>query len=128
MMYNPYSIGMPSQMGVGAQYGQMGYNPMQQPTMQQNAPQTNLDWIRVNGVNDVQNVTVQPGQKAWIMLANEPVFALKSADNMGITTTDFYRFERYNPEQSKSEPDYVTRDEFNAFIEQLTAPKGDKTE
>lgn len=126
MMYNPYTIGMPSQMGVGAQYGQMGYNPMQQPTMQQNAPQTNLDWIRVNGVNDVQNVTVQPGQKAWIMLANEPVFALKSADNMGITTTDFYRFERYNPEQPK--PEYVTRDEFNAFIEQLTAPKGDKTE
>lgn len=122
-MYNPYSIGMPPQMGVGAQYGQMGYNPMQQPTMQQNAPQTNLDWIRVNNFGDVQNVTVQPGQKAWIMLANEPVFALKSADNMGITTTDFYRFERYNPEQSKPEPDYVTRDEFNAFIEQLTAPK-----
>lgn len=122
-MYNPYSIGMPPQMGAGAQYGQMGYNPMQQPTIQQNAPQTNLDWIRVNNFGDVQNVTVQPGQKAWIMLANEPAFALKSADNMGITTTDFYRFERYNPEQSKPEPDYVTRDEFNAFIEQLTAPK-----
>lgn len=127
MMYNPYTIGIPPQMPSNPQFNQVGYNFIPQPQqMQQNAPQANLDWIRVNGVNDVQNVTVQPGQKAWIMLANEPVFALKSADNMGITTTDFYRFERYNPEQPK--PEYVTRDEFNAFIEQLTAPKGDKTE
>lgn len=111
-MFNPYGYG----------YGQFGMNPYS--PQQQNPQQTqstNMDWIRVNGMPDVQNVTVQPGQKAWIMLANEPVFALKSADNMGITTTEFYRFEKYNPEKPQAS-EFVTRDELYRILEEYTAP------
>lgn len=121
MMYNPYTVGMPPQMTPNAPFSPMGYSYPQPQSTQQTTLASNMDWIRVNVLGDVQNVTVQPGQKAWIMLANDPVFALKTADNMGITTTEFYRFERYNPESPKSE--YVTREEFEAFVAQFSAPK-----
>lgn len=83
---------------------------------------SNMDWIRVNSMADVQNVTVQPGQKAWIMLASDPIFVLKTADNMGITTTDAYRFEKVQPNETGA-PEYVTRAEFEQFVASLTKPQ-----
>lgn len=93
---------------------------MQNVTQQQMAaPQSNMDWIRVNTMDDVANVTVQPNTKAWIMLANDPVFVVKSADGMGITTTDAFRFEKITGSQK---PEYVTKQEFLEFVESLKKP------
>ena len=112
--------------GIGANYGSMGnFNnqPINLSSAMQNAPQqahsvsqTNMDWIRVNTMEDVERVTVQPNGKAWIMLANEPIFVLKTADGMGLTTTDAYRFEKVSGEKK---PEYVTREEFNEFVNSL---------
>lgn len=116
--------------GVGSNYGAMGgFNsqPMNLPTNMQNTPQqaqsvpqstshSNMDWIRVNTMEDVERVTVQPNSKAWIMLANEPVFVLKTADGMGLTTTDAYRFEKVSGDKK---PEYVTREEFNNLINSI---------
>lgn len=78
-------------------------------------------WMYVPTVKDVQNVQIQPGQKVWVMVQNECVFALRSADNMGIISTDFYKFEKIeNTEQSA---DYVTRKEFEEFIKSLRGEK-----
>ena len=65
---------------------------------------------------DVERVTVQPNNKAWIMLANEPIFVLKTADGMGLTTTDAYRFEKIS---DGKKPEYVTREEFEDFVNSL---------
>lgn len=116
--------------GIGANYGGMSNfsgqsmnlptnmqnAPQQAQSVPQNAPQTNMDWIRVNTMEDVERVTVQPNSKAWIMLANEPVFVLKTADGMGLTTTDAYRFEKVS---DGKKPEYVTREEFDNFVNSL---------
>lgn len=116
--------------GIGSNYGAMGgFNsqPMNLSQNMQNAPQqaqsvpqstqhSNMDWIRVNTMEDVERVTVQPNGKAWIMLANEPVFVLKTADGMGLTTTDAYRFEKVSGDKK---PEYVTREEFDNFVNSL---------
>lgn len=73
---------------IGQQY--MGYAPMR-------AQNTNLDWIRVSNVSDVGQVSVQPGQTMWIMVQNDNVFAVRSADNMGIVSTRFFRFAEFDP-------------------------------
>lgn len=100
-----------------------------QPQPQQSAPQGRAggpDWVTVPNVSDIANVSIAPGVKAWIMAQNEPVFAVKEADAVGITTTSYYKFERYDPEQSRSEgqPEFVTRAEFEQLREQLTAQIG----
>lgn len=121
MMYNPYTIGMPSQMGVGAQYGQMGYNPMQQPTMQQNAPQSEMTYVLpVASVKEFDTVTIQPGRRALLMAQNDPYIAFKSADAMGMVTTNLYRLEPVTADQINGPaPEYVTRSEFQQTIQQL---------
>lgn len=115
--YNPYN-------GYSMQPNGFQFNPMNRyqqgaqmpPQAQQNGP----EWIMAPSIKKVEQVSVQPGQKAWIMVQNAPVFALRTADNMGLVTTDYYRFEKFNPGDS-AEPsnDYVTRKEFEDFVSSL---------
>lgn len=109
--YSPYFNPQTGQiMAPGVMQNSMG---MQVPGMQQNAPQVAQNgpgWIMAQTVKQVEQVSVQPGQKAWIMVQNEPVFALRTADNMGLITTDYYRFEKFDPSATPAEPEpaYVT--------------------
>lgn len=82
----PYNYGQP--------YG--GYQPMRQQG-------SNLEWIRVPNVQDVEQVTVQAGQTAWIMAQNANVFAVRMADQMGIVTTRYFRFESWDPAAAESQ-------------------------
>ena len=69
--------------------GSMQGNPYRQ--------QTNIDWIRVPNIGDIDQVTVQPGQTAWVMAQNTNVFAVRSADQMGITSTRYFQFAEFDP-------------------------------
>ena len=62
--------------------------------------QTNMDWIRVPNLGDIDQVTVQPGQTAWVMAQNTNVFAVRSADQMGIINTRYFQFSEFDPRQS----------------------------
>ena len=59
--------------------------------------QTSMDWIRVPNLQDIDQVTVQPGQTAWVMAQNTNVFAVRSADQMGITNTRYFQFSEFDP-------------------------------
>ena len=59
------------------------YRPPVAPPGQMNS----MDWIRVPNVPDVEQVSVQPGQTAWIMVQNNSVFAVRMADPRGMVTT-----------------------------------------
>lgn len=59
--------------------------------------QTNMDWIRVPNIGDIDQVTVQPGQTAWVLAQNTNVFAVRSADQMGITSTRYFQFAEFDP-------------------------------
>lgn len=114
-------------------YGYGGYQPMnaQQYAPQQPA-QNDPGWIMAQTIKQVEQVSVQPGQKAWIMVQNAPIFALRTADNMGLVTTDYYRFEKYNPDAEQAAPsaNYITAEQLearlSAFAESLKMPKGKK--
>lgn len=80
-------------------------------------PVSNLDWIMVQNINQVEQVTVQPNTKAWVMVQNEPVFALRTADSMGLVNTEYYKFEKFDKNTATS--DYVTRQELNSAIESI---------
>ena len=69
---------------------------MMQPQPQQ-VQQTGPDWVRVPSVQHVEQVSVQPGQTVWIMVQSAPVFAVREADKVGLTSTEFYRFEKFDP-------------------------------
>ena len=74
---------------------------MQQPVQQEQSG--GPDWIRVPSVQQVEHVAVQPGQTAWIMVQNEPVFAVKEASKVGLTSTEYYRFEAFDPSAIQQE-------------------------
>lgn len=134
----PYSPYFSPQTGQIMAPGMMQNSPgMQAPGMQQNAPQgpqNGPGWIMAQTIKQVEQVSVQPGQKAWIMVQNEPVFALRTADNMGLITTDYYRFEKFDPSAAPVEPApaYVTVEQLEerlaTFADSLKPTKAKKGE
>ena len=81
------------------QWGYQQPNNYQQP--QQFRPQqASMDWIRVPNVTDVEQVTVMPGQTAWVMTQNANVFAVRAADQMGIINTRYFQFSEFDPRQA----------------------------
>ena len=82
----------------GCGYGNTG---MYQPSM--GRQQSNMEWIRVPNVQDVEQVTVQAGQTAWIMAQNANVFAVRMADPMGIVSTKYFRFDAWDPAAAESQ-------------------------
>lgn len=133
--YSPYFSPQTGQiMAPGTMQNSMG---TQAPGMQQNTPQgpqNGPGWIMAQTVKQVEQVSVQPGQKAWIMVQNEPVFALRTADNMGLITTDYYRFEKFDPSAAPAEPTptYVTVEQMEerlaVFADSLKPAKTKKGE
>ena len=112
-------------------YQSYGFNPYQQqpfaqpiqqrPVMPQPAmPQASTSpWIVVQTVEQVEQVAVQPGQEAWIMVQNEPVFARREANRMGLISTEYCRFDKWDPHaaaEKEQAAEYVTRAEFEAFV------------
>lgn len=90
---NPWGQPSSYQQSYGSQMAQT--NPyVQRPQ------QTNMDWIRVPNLGDIDQVTVQPGQTAWVMTQNTNVFAVRSADQMGITNTRYFQFAEFDPRQA----------------------------
>lgn len=126
-------------------YGMYGYDPRFAPNpgpqrpiprpgytdqpQGQNGQQAGPGWVFVPRVDDIVNVTVQPGGKAWIMAQDQPVFAVRSADQLGVTQTDYYRFEKYSPTAAKAaQGEYVTREEFARLAEAVAEMSAAKTE
>lgn len=117
--FSPFYAGYPAP-SMRPQWPGAYQQPNQQTPMPTQPAQSGPDWIMSPSIKQVEQVSVQPGQKAWIMVQNAPVFALRTADNMGLVTTDYYRFEKFNPNDSvEPSNDYVTRKEFEDFVESL---------
>lgn len=112
--YNPFQMNQPF---MTPQFAPAGTNtmPMQQ---QQPAPQTmqsGPDWVQVPNIKQVEQISVTPGGRAWIMVQNEPVIALRVADQMGLVSTTYYK--KYEPGEQGD--DYITRNEFDKFVKNV---------
>lgn len=126
-MYNQYSpYGYP-------QFGQQANGYPQNMYMPNNATTqapVGMEVVPVSQIQQVEQVQVQPGQRKMVLVQNEPVIASRYADNMGLVTTEYYRLEKFIPGASATPQtgDYVTRKEFNAFVESLKYGKKEGAE
>lgn len=109
---NPYSsypyggYGMPN-------YGQRNYmqaqQPMAQPQMQQ-AQQPNMQYetpiqdIRFVTSEEAKAFIVMPNSKALLIDKNGGVAHLKTADNMGQSVTQYFKFEQVNADGTPLKP------------------------
>lgn len=104
MFMNPYA----------AQMGQQGpfMPPMQAPTQPVTPPAAGPAFLQVGTVKEFDSVTIQPGRQALIMAQNDPYIAFKSADAMGMVTTNLYRLEPVTAEQINGPAvEYATKGE-----------------
>lgn len=122
--YNPYGYLFPQN---GQQQPfmpgmQQGMQPsMQQPIQAQQQANSSPVVMQVPSIKQVEQAPVQPGGKALVLVANEPVIAMRTADNMGLTTTDYYHIEKFDPDAAvpSSAGDFVPRAEFNQAVQTL---------
>lgn len=104
-------------------------NGMSQPSQTQNgfnAAQNGQELVPVQTIEQIEQVQVQPGQRRIVMVQNEPVIAARSADNMGLVTTEYYKLEKFDPNtaiQAGPTPNYITEEQLEnrlaAFAESL---------
>ena len=134
--YTPYSMGMGGYMADQAAL-QQRIQQMEQATQpRQTVPMQNVNWIQVAGIEGARNQIVQPGQTAWMMDNNSPMFYVKSVDGMGSATLKAFAFKEI-PLSTSTAPqmapaasngDYVTREEFNALLVKLGERQEEKKE
>lgn len=114
--YNPYS--QPFQ----AAQGQFNQFPMSQPTQQLQAQQSGPAVLSVATIKQVEQVPVQPGRQVLVMVQNDPVIAMRTADQMGLVQTDYYHIQRFDPEQAAPAQEYATKTELaqlQAIVQQI---------
>ena len=92
------------------------YQPQMQPQVQQ-TPQN--VYYYVNGIEGAKAFQLPAGKSVLLMDTESPTFYLKSANEMGQATMKMYRFEECTAQQT-TQPDYVTRAEFDEAIKNLS--------
>lgn len=116
--YSPYFSPQTGQIMAPGQVPGIMQNAPQGP---QNAPQ-GMEVIPVQTIQQVEQVQVQPGQRKMVLVQNEPVIAARSADNMGLVATDYFRLEKFDPhavaQAAPAAANYVTPEQLE---ERLTA-------
>ena len=90
----------------------------------QQAPTSNVNWIPVAGIEGARNQIVQPGQTAWLMDNNQPIFYVKSVDNMGSASFKAFRFEEITEAPTPKKEEDVTRREWEELLAKLGEPAG----
>lgn len=125
-MANPYNNYFP------ATY-QPVYPQYQQPVQQIQQPQAQgngITWIQ--GIEAAKSYLIAPNSSVVLMDSENPVFYIKSADQSGMPTLRVFKFEEITGQQQqpKAEPVpqidtsmYITREEFEKRIAELSAPK-----
>ena len=87
-------------------YGYYSANPynQQKPIVMRNVNEQTpiFNWIRVNNVEEVKSYHVKPGEQAWFMFKEEPIFAVKTRDNVGLANTKYFKFEQIDLESKNA--------------------------
>ena len=115
--FNPYNMGNFVQNANN--YSQQMQQPQQ---MQQQA--NGLDIVTVQNVQQVEQVQINPGQRRLVMVQNEPVVAMRTADNMGLASTEYYQLVKFDPTartnvQNVDCNKYITEEQLEARLREL---------
>ena len=119
---------------------QMVQQQMQQQVQQQMQYETPIQDIRFVTSEEAKAFIVMPNSKALLIDKNGGVAHLKTADNMGQSVTQYFKFEQVNADGTPLKPQepapqidfdkfvakdelpkygFVTQDQFNAIIDKL---------
>lgn len=112
--FNPYQFNNQTQM---QQMNNMSVNNQQPATAM-----SDMSISYVQTTQQVEQVQVQPNQRRLILVQNEPVVAMRVADGMGLTTTEYYKLTKFNPaatEAQQEERHYVTEEQLENRIKAL---------
>lgn len=121
MYYQPYQY--PYQERQYSPYTQGNQGNFVNYNQPQNAqPVSNVTWVPVSGIQGARDHIVQPGNTAWLMDNNDTVFYVKASDALGVTTLKAYRFSEVGLD-APAEPQYVTREEFEALKKSIEEGK-----
>lgn len=134
--YMPYTPGMmpaglSNPMDIQNRIQQLQQMQQQYQSTTQDGQQTNVNWIRVSGIEGARSQLVQFGSTVWMLDNNLPFIYVKSVDKMGTPDIKAYRFEEVPIDaltNTSNTSEYVTRQEFNALLEKLndSSQKGDE--
>lgn len=114
--YDPYGYNMQNNRYSGTAPYQQNFMNRTQPTVMQ-----------VPTIQQVEQVQIQAGGRALIMVQNAPVIAMRTADNLGLVQTDYYKIEKIDTEKNATS-DYVTRAEFENFKQSFQNTVNSSTE
>lgn len=128
---NPYNYAQGQNMN--ATPPQIGLQ--QQAQQQQN--NSNVNWIYVPNIEAAKQLLVTPNQTAYIMNQNEPIFYVKSVNEMGVadmkvcpfsmmSLAEFEKMQSQMQAQAQAQNnapvgDFVPRSEFNQFVNNVSA-------
>lgn len=108
----------------------------QAQSQQVQAPQqtsTDNPFILIPNREAIKDVFVAPGKSVWAMSQNASEFYFKSADNMGLASTRYFKFGEFDPAMEAAQmqaqaqqpiapnADFVPRSEFNQFVANVSA-------
>lgn len=119
--YNPYGYMFPNHQASPMPYAPMGTTQLPQQVPQQVPQNGSPAVLQVATLNQVEQTQVPAGGKALVLVGNAPVIAMRVADSMGITTTDYYHIEKFDPNASApvAGSDFITRAELQQALEQF---------
>lgn len=105
--------------------------PQQQQPIQYQQPQpqpvqnSGINWIQGEGA--ARSFLVAPNSSVVLFDSEDPVFFIKSADQAGMPTLRTFRYEEVTGQtvstQQIDTSAYITREEFEQRIAELSAPK-----
>ena len=99
------------------------YTPWYQQPVQQAQPQqqssTGINWVQ--GKAGANSYIVAPGQTAQLMDSEDQVFYIKTVDASGMPLPlRTFRYEEVKEQQPKQQADYITREEFEKRIAEIS--------
>ena len=108
--------------GFPVTYPQLMYPAMQQqPAQGMSAPTIHADIVQVSGEQEAWNYPVAAGNTQMMMDRDDTAIYVKTAFPNSQPTLEIFR-----KEETRKQQDYVTRDELEEMIRQLTEGKDDK--
>lgn len=110
-------------------YFPVGYQPYQMPQPQPQPQGTGIIWCQ--GENAARSYMVGAGQSVMLMDSESNTFFIKSADQSGMPLPlrifDYTERTARKTEEPQvhlqNNPEYITREEFEQRLSELTAPK-----
>ena len=89
-----------------------------QPNPQMTKPTVHADIVQIENEAAGENEPVDAGTSQMMITKDEMVIMIKSVLANGETTMDIYR--KQPKAQKPAEPEYVTREEFERWVEEMT--------